>query len=224
MDIYTRKNITFFLKIATVFSSLGGVILSLIFAKKDGYFHWGKRLLYFTAQSNLWICFIFLALLLFPKYNKQLYLSKYAFTVSITLTGLVFCSLLAPFSDESYHPWTLPNLLTHVFTPLFAIADFFLDKRYPLSNKAVFVAILPPLFYFIEVLILEILHVDFGRGTEYPYFFFHYRSPAGIFGFSSTSPFFIGSFYWLFTLLIITLGLGFFYAKIKNKKGKKRIR
>ena len=207
-----------FLKIATVVSAFGGVILSLIFASRDGYSHWSKRLLYFTAQSNLWVGVIFLALLLFHKSERKLYLLKYIFTVSITITGIVFCCLLAPFSDESYHPWSFPNLLTHVFTPMLVIIDFFLDGRYSLRKREVFLATLPPLFYFGFVTVLEGLRADFGRGVGYPYFFFHYRSPAGIFGFSSIRPFFIGSFYWFAILLLLTLGLGWLYARLTNGK------
>ena len=222
MSNILRKRVCFFLKIAVVLSSLGGVFLSLIFAKGDGYSHWSKRLLYFTAQSNLWVGITFLALLLFPKRERKLYILKYVFTVSITVTGLVFCCLLAPFSDDSYHPWSLPNLLTHVLTPVLAVVDFFLDRRYPLSGKQVLSVVLPLFFYFGFVTLLELLGADFGRGVPYPYFFFYYRSPAGIFGFSQIRPFFMGSFYWLAIFLALTLGLGVLYGRRRAQKRKKK--
>lgn len=215
-----RTRVCFFLKIAAVASAFGGVLFSLIFAVRDGYSHWSKRLLYFTAQSNLWIGIVFLVFLFHRKRGRTGYLFKYTFTVSITLTGLVFCCLLAPFSDESYHPWSFPNLLTHVFTPTFAVADFFLDDRYSLRKREIFLAVLPPLVYSVFITALEGIGIDFGRGESYPYFFFHYRSPAGIFGFSSVRPFFIGSFYWLTALLLLTLGVGWLYAhkfRLKHK-------
>ena len=174
-----RNALSMLLKYLTVCASLGGVLLSLMNARQDGYSHWGKRLLYFTAQSNIWLGFTFLFILLLPLKKKnaelwkeRLYLLKYIFTVSITITGIVFCALLAPFSDDSYHPWEICNLLTHVFSPLFAIIDFFLDPYHiPLYKKQIFLTLLPPLAYFSLASILGAVHTDFGRGVSYPYFF-----------------------------------------------------
>ena len=217
----TKQRISFLLKIATFLSAFFGVSLSLVFAKREGYFPYHKRLLYFTDQSNLWIGVLFLSLLLCrnPSWKKRLYLLKYIFTVSITVTGLVFCCLLAPFADESYTPWTLCNLFTHVFTPLLAIVDFFLDD-YPIfiSKTAVFASLLPPFCYLVEALLLETFYVDFGRGVPYPYFFLNYRSPAGVFGFSGEYPFFLGAFYWLILFLLLVLGLAVFFARQKKKR------
>ena len=218
MLVKNRRRVCIFLKIAVVIASFGGVFLSLVFAKRDGYSHWSKRLLYFTAQSNLWVGGIFLALLCFPKHKEKLYLFKYIFTVSITVTGLVFCGLLAPFSDESYHPWTSPNLLTHVFSPIFAISDFFIDERYSLSKKQRLCVLLPPIFYFAETLFLEFFQIDFGRGVGYPYFFLCYDSPAGVFGFSANPPFFMGTYYWVAIFSLLTLGLGGLYAHKREKR------
>ncbi len=205
-----RKSVI--LKYVLCFSALGGVLLSLFTARADGYSHWGRRLLYFTAQSNIWIGLttLVLAILLTTKMKGKavriLYLLKYVFTVSICITGLIFCGLLAPFSaEQNYRPWTIANLFTHVLTPVLALADFFLDG-YPLrlNNRHVFLALLPPLAYCIFAVGLESLHTDFGRGATYPYFFLNYTSPSGVFGFSRISPFYVGSFYWiaLFTLLV----------------------
>lgn len=221
------------LKYLTPAFSLSGVLLSLFFAQKDGYSHWSRRLLYFTAQSNIWISVTFLLIAFLPAskkekrsrwletYKNRIYLCKYVFTVSITITGLVFCLLLAPFSDENYRPWTLSNFLTHVVTPVLAVLDFILDK-YPirLTSKHVFASVLPPLFYLIFAAILSFLHTDFGRGVSYPYFFLNYRSPAGFFGFSNERPFLAGSFYWIVLLTLIVLCLGAFYARLKGQKGK----
>ena len=215
------------LKLLTVLSSLGGVALSLIFAKQDGYSRWSKRLLYFTAQSNIWIGVTFLLILLLPlkkknveRYTARLYLLKYIFTVCITMTGLIFCCLLAPFADENYHPWTGYNLLTHVCTPLLAIVDLFLDERpITLDKKGIALSLVPFLAYTLLASVLGVAHADFGRGASYPYFFFNYTSPAGIFGFSNVHPFYVGSFYWLSLFGAITLGIAYLYARLlENKK------
>ena len=69
-----RKIFSIINKFLIVFTSLGGVLLNLIFYKQDGYSSWGKRLLYFTNLSNIWIgitCLV-LAILLIIKMIKPL--------------------------------------------------------------------------------------------------------------------------------------------------------
>ena len=209
-----KNKTSIILKIGIVLSALGGVALSLIEYKQDGYSSWYRRLLYFTAQSNIWIgvtCLLLTFSSIFhtsEKWRHALYVCKYIFTVSITITGLVFCTLLAPFAPKSYHLWVLSGYLTHIFTPSFAILDFFIDD-YPLKieKKHVLLSVIPPSFYFISTMVFSFFKVDFGRGEFYPYYFLNFRSPAGIFGFSNQAPFFIGSFYWMiaFSLLIILI-------------------
>ena len=227
MDMKTK--ISHAIKFLTVFSALGGVLLSLFYAKQDGYSHWGKRLLYFTAQSNIWIGINFLFLLLLPLKKKPQpwlaggYLLKYIFTVSITMTGLIFCSLLAPFAGEDYQPWRLCNLLTHVFTPILALTDLFLDEYpIPLDGKKVYLSLLPFFFYFLLASVLGAVGMDFGRGENYPYFFLNHSSPAGIFGFSNTHPFYVGSFYWIILFSGIVVGISFLYKEIIKRKKKRQ--
>lgn len=219
------------LKILVTLSSLGGVILSLITAKRDGYSHWSRRLLYFTAQSNLWLGTTFLLILLLPlkrknaeKWKRGLYLLKFVFTVSITVTGVVFCALLAPFADDGYRPWTLPNALTHVVSPALAVADLFTDKTaLRTGKKQVFLCLLPPLIYCAFVGVLGAFSVDFGRGENYPYFFLNYRSPAGLFGFSDQRPFFVGAFYWLAVLCLFILAIALVYTlPFREKRPRKK--
>ena len=225
-----REKLSYLLKWATVLSALGGVLLSLVSARSHGYSHWSKRLLYFTAQSNLWIGLTTLAILLLPlcklkkqeKWKKFLYVGKYAFTVSIAMTCLVFCGFLAPFADESYHVWAFSSFLTHIFSPLFAIADFFTDPyRVPLKNYQAVLALLPPLFYFAPVILMCAFGVDFGRGVAYPYYFLDFRSPLGFFGVSKHLPA-LGSVYWilLFTITMVALSLVFVWlnGKLYTKK------
>ena len=201
------------LKYLIIVSSLGGLFVSLLESSAHGYSHWSKRFLYFTAQSNVWIGLTTLAILLSARFLKKtpnfLYILKYIFTISITLTGLVFCCLLAPFGPPSYHLWAFSSWLTHIFSPAFSILDFALEKKnLPLRRGQVWVCLIPPLFYLFSTMLLEALNVDFGRGVSYPYFFMEYRSPVGFFGFSNQSPYFAGTFYWLllFSLLILSVG------------------
>ena len=187
------KYADFILKTAVLVSASLGIILSIITAKRDGYSHWTRRMMYFTAQSNVFVAGTYLLIIIsIAKGSKNktmrfIYIIKYLCTVSISLTGIVFCALLAPFSDESYTPWTIPNVLTHVLTPTLTIADHFLDKsNIALRLKHVLLSPIPPLSYFIFSGVLSSFNIDFGRGVSYPYFFLNFNSPAGFFGFSKT--------------------------------------
>lgn len=229
MNGVKTKKLSFLLKILTIFCSLGGVIISLINAKYDGYSHWSKRLTYFTAQSNIWLGLTFISLLISNaikvkyKIKNFLYLLKFAFTVSITVTAIVFCSFLAPFADESYHVWSISGFLTHVFAPLFAIVDFFYDDyKIPLTNKRAYIAIIPPALYVLACAFLTAFNFDFGRGYAYPYFFMNYLSPTGFFGFSKEPPFFVGYFYWIILFALITYSLAILYTHLKLKKPRLR--
>ena len=232
-----RKKVSCVLKWLVVACSLGGIVLAMFFAQRDGYNHWANRPMYFTTQSNIWVGITFLILAIVPftkakdnkKFMNRLYIFKYIFTVSITITGLVFCCLLAPFADEhSYDAWTLSSFLTHVFTPAFAIIDFFLDDYDIVFRKRdILYTTLPPFYYFIFASILGILGIDFGRGDPFPYFFLNYRSPAGFFGFSDQPPYIVGSFYWILLMLLLVLGFGLLYARlhptsIRIRKEKKK--
>ena len=220
----TRSKVSLTLKLLTAVTALGGVLLSLIQATQDGYSHWTKRLLYFTGQSNIWIGTVCLLLSCasFLHFNqtwlRRLYVLKYVFTVSITITGLVFFTMLAPFADESYHLWVFSSYLTHAFSPIFAIADFFVDD-YPLQlqRRHLFYSIIPPLIYFLLTAVFNGLNIDFGHGEPYPYYFLHFRSPAGIFGFSSQAPFFVGAFYWMLLFIVLILGIACTLAHIRKR-------
>ena len=226
------KQSTKTLKILTTISAFAGVMLSVFSAIDDNFTHRYKRLMYFTAQSNLWIGFTFLALLLLPllkvknqeKRKEQLYVFKYVFTVSITMTGLVFCAVLAPFAPPDYRPWAFCNVLTHVVTPILAIADFLLDDyKIRLTVRHCLYALLPFLIYFSLASVLGAFGVDFGRGEPYPYFFMDYHSPVGIFGVGRVRPY-LGSFYWWTLFSLLALLIAYAYAKINNKKQEKRVR
>lgn len=222
-----RKQISFSLKFVTAAAALSGVVWSFFSASADGYSHWTKRLMYFTSQSNLWIALTFIAILILWRSKKFsantrvknfLYLLKYVFTVSITLTGFIFCAVLAPgAANANYNAWSVASILTHVVVPVFSIIDFFVDTyRIELVRKHIFLTTLPPLAYSLVTAVLCIFKVDFGRGDPFPYFFFNFYSPAGIFGTSPTMPYRIGSFYWIVFMFFVIVGVGALYRKLYN--------
>ena len=209
--------------------ALLGVLLACIYATRDGYSAWPRRMLYFTQQSNLWIAvvsLVFAILLLRPDVKKRrlrlLGLLKYIFTVSITVTGIVFCGLLAPFAHMPV--WYLSNVLTHVVVPVLAVIDFFTDKWIPpIHRKNVVYALIPPAAWFAFASFLCALRVDFGKGVAYPYFFMDFYSEVGLFGIRLGGELpLIGSFYWLIVMLMLTWGLCFAYRAWHERLWRKR--
>ncbi len=231
-----KKNYKFYisvtLEIIVVICSILGVILSIL-RENDKFMGGSSTILYFTIQSNLWICFILFVLcsckLIEKKTNRELikrwmYILKYVFTISISLTGVVYCFLLAPVIPEDYNPWHFASLLTHVIVPVCSIADMFVDEyKFDIKNKETLFVLLPPLYYLIFSIIGFFANFDFGNGQNYPYFFLNFGCEAGLFGFIK-EPLEIGCFYWIVLMLIIVLGLGYLYRLIINKKNMKGIK
>lgn len=229
-----KEKISIILKVLALTSATLGTVLALVFAERDGYSHPATRLLYFTNLSNIWIALSIGSLLILPlilplikeeknrsRLENTLHVLRYIFTVSIAITGIVYCALLAPFA-RGYNPWTLSGILSHVCSPVFAVADFLTDTyAVKLKRKELLYTAIPPLCYLIFASVLILLNVDFGRGDPYPYFFFNYYSPAGFFGFSDQPPFILGSFYWILLFVGMVLGCAAVLRNIKESINRK---
>ena len=225
-----RRYASFGLNLLIACLVTAGVLLACIFAQRDGYSHWGRRLLYFTQQSNIWMgvtCLLFAFRVLLQKeegpLRDVLYGCKFVFTVSITVTGIIFCTLLAPFAD--FNPWMLSSVLTHVAVPALSILDLlvFQSGGYPFRLRHTFLALLPPLFYFLVAGTLCILRVDFGRGDAFPYFFMDFYSEVGLFGFKGGPLPQMGTVYWILFFILLIWGLSFGYYKACHAIGKGQI-
>ena len=94
-----RKNISCILKIIVIICALSGVWLSYV-SGKDSFMGGSRVFMFFTIQSNIAIALISAVGLFHLCKNREiseaLYTVTYVGTVSITLTGLVFCFVLAP--------------------------------------------------------------------------------------------------------------------------------
>lgn len=220
-----RRKISLVLKILVVLCSLGGVLLNFVNASRDGYGRWWNTLLYFTGQSNIWLGLTFIAVLIInsikgghvEKIKKTAYIFKYIFTVCITITCIVFSVFLAPFAPPEYHLFVFSSFLTHIFAPTFAVIDFFVDEyKIKFTKKSAWLCVIPPFIYTVVVCFLVGFRVDFGRGDFFPYYFFNFYSPAGMFGFSLIPPYFAGTFYWVVMLALMVFGIGRLYARFKN--------
>ena len=217
------KGLSLILKSIVMVSAVIGIVLSALAGAQN--FMGGNRvLMYFTIQSNIVIALICAAGSVLLLQNREIsdrwHTVKFVFTVSITLTGVVFCFVLAPTLGK--YAWNAQNVLTHVVVPIAAVLDFFVTARYgSIRRRNVLYVTIPPLLYAIYAGIAYAARWEFSRGVHYPYFFLNWGSPAGAFGFTDTLPF-MGCVWWIALILLFLLGVGFAYLRILNAM-KKRI-
>ena len=172
--------------------------------------------MYFTIQSNVaiaLICAVGAALLLRSRpIGSAWYVVKFVGTVAITLTGAVFCFVLAPTMGNA--AWNLQNILTHVVVPLASVADFFVTGVFGrIRKRSVFFVLLPPLAYVVYAGIGYVRGWQWGGGRNYPYFFLNWGSPAGAFGFCRELPF-MGCVWWIVVLMLFLLLIAYLYLVI----------
>lgn len=211
------KYLSLFLKAIIVIAAVWGISIC---AFDPNAFMGGKAVwLYFTIQSNIWMVLVALlgAAMIsmrhsFPRWMSVLQLMM---TVSITLTGLVYCFMLAPLmGDQAFN---LTNVLTHVVVPVVSVVDFFVSSRLlSLRGRDAWYVIIPPLYYLGFAAIGYVQNWQFGPGINYPYFFLNWGSPAGAFGFSDTLPF-MGVMYYVLIMLLFLLMVGRLYIFVHQK-------
>lgn len=216
-----RKLISVFLKCVVIVCAAAGISLSMRSAA--GIFMSSRSsLLFFTIQSNIWIALVCLAelILLFLRRPEKrgMLLIKLVFTVSITLTGFVYCVMLAPLLGD--YAWRANNVLTHVVVPIAAICDFFLqDTRGVFRPRDSLYAVIPPLYYLIFASVGYVLSWDFGGGSRVPYFFLDWGSPAGAFGFSRSFPY-LGTVYYVLFLMLFVVAVAALYIRLTRIRKK----
>lgn len=210
------KYLSLFLKAIIVIAAVWGISIC---AFDTNAFMGGKAVwLYFTIQSNIWMVLVALlgAMMMlrqsFPRWMSVLQLMM---TVSITLTGLVYCFMLAPLMGEQ--AFNLTNVLTHVVVPVVSVVDFFVSSpRLSLRGRDAWYVIIPPLYYLGFAAVGYAQNWQFGPGINYPYFFLNWGSPAGAFGFCDTLPF-MGVMYYVLIMLLFLLLVGRLYIFVHHK-------
>lgn len=217
-----QKFISLLLKVIVFVSALSGTYLSATAGGKS--FMGGRAvLMYFTTQSNIALAIISAIgaykLLSKKPIGNVWQVIKFVGTVSITLTGIVFCFVLAPTMGAA--AWNFRNILTHVVVPVLSVVDFFVvGVVSDIKNRSVFYVIIPPIIYAIYAGIGYVQNWQFAKGINYPYFFLNWGSPAGAFGFSNQLPF-MGCAWWILLLFLFLLGVGRLYLGIVNMLKKK---
>lgn len=212
-----QKQVSAALKLITAAAAVIGIYLS---AKGgENAFMGGRRVfMYFTIQSNIAIalvCALGLSKIRETKIADTWCLIKFVATVSITLTGMVFCFVLAPTMGDK--AWNLQNMLTHVLVPLAAVMDFFVTGRPgQIDFKQSLWVVAPPLAYALYAGAGYLLGWEFAEGIHYPYFFLNWGSPAGALGFTNELPF-MGCIWWILLLLAFLIAVGRLYLYILKK-------
>ena len=216
------KVLSLFLKCVVIVSAAVGVILSAI-AGAQAFMGGSRVFMYFTVQSNIAIalvCAVGAMLLLRNRpVRDSWHLIKYVFTVSITLTGVMFCFVLAPTLGK--YAWRPQHVLTHVVVPIAAVADFFVTGRYgSIQKRGVVFVTIPPLLYAIYTGIAYAAGWEFSKGINYPYFFLNWGSPAGAFGFTQGLPY-MGCAWWILLILVLLLAVGYGYLLLLDAMKKR---
>ncbi len=214
----TRKILSLILKLIVIASAAIGIPMSY-HATEDAFMSGHTVFMFFTVQSNILIAVVCLigGILLIAKARpvNHWFVFKLVATVSITLTGVVFCFVLAPAMQED--AWNVQNILTHVTVPLAAIIDMFVASVDAFIKKVhVLFVTIPPLLYAIYMGIAFVQGWEFAPGYNYPYFFLNWGSPAGALGFSSDLPY-MGCVWWILALLLFLILIGLIYRAVINK-------
>ena len=205
-----RKITSLILKIIVVLSASYGTFLSVTSAP--------ATILYFTIQSNIWICVTCLVGLVLmirkAEIKKWMYTVKLIFTVSITLTGVVYCVMLAPLNgDAAYSP---VSILTHVIVPAVSVLDFAVyDYPAVYKKRECLLVTIPPFYYLAFAGVGYALDWDFNNGENYPYFFLNWGSPAGAFGFADEFPY-IGVIYYVMIMVVFVIAVGALYILLAH--------
>lgn len=199
-----------------------------------------QSFLFFTVQSNIWIgvwCLFFAIMQVVclckrkNYFRRWMYVIKYMFTTSITLTFVVMSAMLTPtFIQQGMGKslLSLSNIFPHYVVPILAIVDFILFDTSWETKKADFLfATIMPIYYLIFALILGACGVQFSQdGDTFPYFFldydgmgwFNWFNPNGKYG-----VFTLGVFWWIVILTAFVIGMGILYLFVQRKMSKTKL-
>lgn len=217
MKITKKTLIHLIISALIIISSIIGSIQTINYGSSSN----GNDILYFTVQSNLWLAAIYLIVLILElisfKKNKDIIPSyihtlKFIFVVSITITFIVFFTILVP--EIGSYVITMPgSLLVHLVSPVLAIIDYLIFENKQIRKKqTVIYPLIPPLIYFIVIIILSYNGLTFVNDQKVPYFFLDYERLTW-FNISNNK---IGVFYWVLILSILILGISYSLLKLNE--------
>jgi hypothetical protein len=146
-----------------------------------------ERLLYYTLQSNILVLAMFGALAVRTAraitrdgiQGSSSFFERLSAIVmlSISVTFLLFWTMLAPLMLDSAYIFSFSNVQVHTATPLLMMFDyFFFAERGKMKKRDVLLFALIPYVYFAQCTILGFSGVRYyssnsGESTRFPYFF-----------------------------------------------------
>ncbi len=218
-----QRRVSYVLKMIVFVSAIFGTWLSA-YAGRDSFMGGATVFMYFTIQSNIAVAIISVIGAYYIGKDRAggiWAVIQFVGSVSITLTGIVFCFVLAPTMGEA--AWNAQNILTHVVVPIAAVVDFFVaGQSFAIRKRMDFFVLIPPILYAVYAGIGYVKGWEFAEGITYPYFFLNWGSEAGALGFTNDLPY-MGCVWWILSLLVFLLlvGLGYLGILESLKKTKK---
>ena len=213
------------IKAALIIIGVLGIVLT---ALSTAFMGGASVFFFFTVQSNIFIMLMALIFLINEVVvlitnksfiNQTLLHIKYVATVAITVTFLVFFTMLAPLMGVDYL-LSFKNFSLHAIVPILAIVDFFLfDKDIKLTYKSSLLATISPICYVIFVYIGAIFKLEYSENLHYPYFFLNIDTNGFLFEKGT-----MGIIPWIVILLGFIIGLGCLFClfmKLRQKGLKK---
>lgn len=204
-----RRVLSYILKSGIIASAVIGVGFSVLRASTPA--AKASLFMYFTTQSNIVMAIVALMCLVGMArlhsdsacLGRFLSLCSLMSTVAITVTGVVFCFVLAPTMG---HPFANESIYVHVFTPILSVADYILCRRYlRLKASDCLYGIVLPLSYLGYASLGYVLDWSFNsRGLNYPYFFMNWGNPLGAFGLDDAFPF-MGVMWYILAILVFVI-------------------
>ena len=220
-----KKIIRMLILSALIIVGVLGIILTAVSTSFMG----GASVFYFfTVQSNIFIiamAFLFLGHEIICLINKKETINqvmlqiKFVATVAITITFLVFFTMLAPLMGVDYL-LSFKNFSLHAIVPILAIIDFIVfDTDINLSYPKSLIATIAPILYVFFVYAIGVpLKLQYAENLYFPYFFLNYEQN----GFFFEKGF--GVIPWVIVLLTAICGLSLlfcFFIKLRQKAIKK---
>ena len=212
--MYLLKTITkILIKAALIIIGVLGIVLT---ALSTAFMGGASVFFFFTVQSNIFIMLMALIFLINEVVvlitnkgfiNQTLFHIKYVATIAITITFIVFFTMLAPLMGIDYL-LSFNNFSLHAIVPILAIVDFFLfDKDIKLTYKSSLLATISPICYVIFVYTGAIFKLEYSENLYYPYFFLNIDTNGFLFEKGT-----MGIIPWIIILLGAIIGLGCLYC------------
>ena len=143
---------------------------------------------FFTLQTNLFVIILMSILIIsqifkifntYPSFTSTSWFGmiRVSITFYITITGVIFCFILAPVAviTNSYIATSLNyrDIFLHIFVPMLTIIEYYSSEYKPMLKKSnALLFLIYPIIYVLSIFIRAALGgTAFPGGSIYPYFF-----------------------------------------------------